>query len=279
MEPHLIDYYNEIPSGINVIDKMNEELAVLQNKYDELENKHNEYVNTHKKETFLMPKIRINTIDELKIYAEKIENSVPIFKKIIYDFLNHEGWILEYDSPDEVGKHIMGYAGCGFWDTWETDELKWGNTTAQEFYYGNLCNTEYNIYLKCKLLDELYKLIPEYTERKRGWFHQQIDERFDKVSSVITMMIKNADITKEKYHEKIYESIMESLFGWDKGFIFPDQYDNSDYIQNIIYYECCGCQIHGEDFIETDIEDGYYWSKWFSDEHVGDSFTCPKCGE
>tara|TARA_Y100000996_G_scaffold72128_1_gene48577 strand:+ start:78 stop:794 length:717 start_codon:yes stop_codon:yes gene_type:complete len=39
MEPQLIDYYNEMPSGINVIDKMNEELAVLQKKYDELEKK------------------------------------------------------------------------------------------------------------------------------------------------------------------------------------------------------------------------------------------------
>ena len=46
-----------------------------------------------------MPKIRVNTIDELKIYAEKIYNSVPVFKKVIYDFLNREGWSLEYDGP------------------------------------------------------------------------------------------------------------------------------------------------------------------------------------
>ena len=30
MEPHLIDYYNETPHGINVVDKMNEELDELQ---------------------------------------------------------------------------------------------------------------------------------------------------------------------------------------------------------------------------------------------------------
>ena len=40
MEPQLIDYYNEMPSGINVINKMNEELAVLQKKYDELEQRY-----------------------------------------------------------------------------------------------------------------------------------------------------------------------------------------------------------------------------------------------
>ena len=43
MEPQLIDYYNEMPSGINVIDKMNEELAVLQKKYDYLEKKINKF--------------------------------------------------------------------------------------------------------------------------------------------------------------------------------------------------------------------------------------------
>ena len=33
----MVDYYNDIPSGINVIDKMNAELDDLQKKYDELE--------------------------------------------------------------------------------------------------------------------------------------------------------------------------------------------------------------------------------------------------
>ena len=40
MEPQLIDYYNEMPSGINVIDKMNEELDDLQKKYDELKSRY-----------------------------------------------------------------------------------------------------------------------------------------------------------------------------------------------------------------------------------------------
>ena len=256
----MIDYYNEMPSGINVIDKMNEELDDLQKKYNELEKKHNEYVKTHPVKTFIMPKIRINTIDELKIYAEKIYNSVPIFKKIIYDFLNHEGWILEYDRPDGAGTCIMGYNKCGFWDTWETDELKWGNTSAQAFYYSEYCNTQYNLYLKCKLLDELYKLFPEYTERKRGWFHQQIDECFGSVGLTITTILENdCKKTKEKLHDIIYKIIMEQLFGWgsnngdyneDGGMgIFPFEYENADYIQNIIYYQCKDCKkiLNGED--------------------------------
>ena len=35
----MVDYYNDMPSGINVIDKMNAELDDLQKKYDELEQK------------------------------------------------------------------------------------------------------------------------------------------------------------------------------------------------------------------------------------------------
>ena len=30
MEPQMVDYYNDMPSGINVIDKMNAELDDLQ---------------------------------------------------------------------------------------------------------------------------------------------------------------------------------------------------------------------------------------------------------
>ena len=40
MEPQMIDYYNDMPYGVNVIDKRNEELAELQLKYDELLSNH-----------------------------------------------------------------------------------------------------------------------------------------------------------------------------------------------------------------------------------------------
>tara|TARA_B100001094_G_scaffold330744_1_gene396754 strand:+ start:21 stop:869 length:849 start_codon:yes stop_codon:yes gene_type:complete len=278
MDPQLIDYYNEMPSGINVIDKMNEELDDLQKKYDALEKKHTDYITFNGKP--LMPKIRVNTIDELKKYAEKIYNSVPIFKEIIYDFLNHEGWILDYDRPDGVGKGMMSYKGCGFWDTMETDYLQWGNTTAQAFYYNDNCGiTRYNLYLKCKLLDEVYRLFPEYTERKRGWFHQQIDECFGNVDLTITTIIEN-DLfqTKEQLHDIIYKIIMEQLFGWgcdygDGGIgIFPFEYENEDYIQNIIYYQCKNCKkiLNGEDFMKNSSNSKEYWysenGDWLSDE-------------
>lgn len=272
MEPQMIDYYNELPQVVNVIDKMNEELAELQVKYEELITLYVEYVRTHIEETFIMPKIRINTMDELKIYGERIFNSVPVFTKIIYDFLKYEGWILECDRPDREGLGVMGYSGCGFWDNWEHTELKWGDTSAQEFYYGELCTTNYNVYLKCKLLEELYNLFPEYTERKRGWFHKIIDESFETIGITIgTILEYECMLSKGELHDMIYRIIIEKLFGWGRGHeaegvgAFPLYYLNEDYIQNIIYYQCETCKkiFHGEDAMEYQ-EDEYEIS-WFQE--------------
>ena len=73
MEPQLIDYYNEMPSGINVIDKMNEELAVLQKKHDELEKKN--------------PKLQIlfNSIEE---FNQKHEEMYSEIQKICDCYFN-----------------------------------------------------------------------------------------------------------------------------------------------------------------------------------------------
>ena len=78
MEPHLIDYYNETPHGINVIDKMNEELAELQKKYLDLEKKVNK---------FKTPFIHAETKEEYKEYEDIICNQ---FKNKIKGFLYDE---------------------------------------------------------------------------------------------------------------------------------------------------------------------------------------------
>ena len=38
----MIDYYNELPQMVHIIDNMNQELADIQKKYEELEEKYNE---------------------------------------------------------------------------------------------------------------------------------------------------------------------------------------------------------------------------------------------
>jgi len=78
MEPHLIDYYNETPHGINVIDKMNEEFDDLQKKYLDLEKKVNK---------FKTPFIHAETKEEYKEYEDIICNQ---FKDKIEGFLYDE---------------------------------------------------------------------------------------------------------------------------------------------------------------------------------------------
>jgi len=40
MEPNLIDYYNEMPQMVYIIEAMNQELADVQKKYEELQKKY-----------------------------------------------------------------------------------------------------------------------------------------------------------------------------------------------------------------------------------------------
>ena len=75
MEPQLIDYYHEMPHGIHVIDKMNDELADLQKKYGDLEKKINK---------FKIPYIVVDTVEEYKTYDDLICNHL---KHKITDFL------------------------------------------------------------------------------------------------------------------------------------------------------------------------------------------------
>lgn len=40
MEPTIIDYYNEMPQIVHIIDTMNQELTDVQKKYEELQKKY-----------------------------------------------------------------------------------------------------------------------------------------------------------------------------------------------------------------------------------------------
>jgi len=71
MEPQLIDYYDEMPHGIHVIDKMNFELSDLQNKYDALKEKYDALESRNK-----MPKIIFDSIEE------RNEKHIPMLSKI-----------------------------------------------------------------------------------------------------------------------------------------------------------------------------------------------------
>ena len=256
MEPHIIDYYNEMPYSVNVIDKMNTELSELQDKYNELDKEYKQYKKTHIDETFIIPKIRIHDFNEFKKYANKIYNSVENFKKIIYDFLNHEGWILNYDRPHGMPM-LLHDERIGYWIRVEREELSWDEgTSAQEYWgYDDGLMTEYCLYLKCKILSEIYKLFPEYKNRNYGWFHKIIDESFDEINKVYVFIMD-----KIEAHDIIYKIIMKNIFGWDED-VFPMEYENEDFIQNIIYYKCERCKkiTYGENFMDPRSEDFNFW--------------------
>ena len=69
MEPQIIDYYNEMPSGINVINKMNEGLNELQKKYNELKKKYNKLKNPN-------PQILFNSIEEFNQKHKEMYNKI-----------------------------------------------------------------------------------------------------------------------------------------------------------------------------------------------------------
>ena len=82
MEPQIIDYYNEIPHGINVIDKMNEELEELHKKYDALKEKYDELESRDK-----MPPIIFNSLED------RNEKHIPMLANI-HEICNQ--WVDEH---------------------------------------------------------------------------------------------------------------------------------------------------------------------------------------
>lgn len=113
MEPQIIDYYNELPHGVNVIDKLNEEYDQLQSKYDQLQSKYDEYIKSIINR-YIAPIHIAKTFDEYKKYEKTLDEEFP--KKVreilndkksgllainnldpypgsVYDRIKHNSWI------------------------------------------------------------------------------------------------------------------------------------------------------------------------------------------
>ena len=83
MEPQIIDYYNEIPHGINVIDKLNEEYSELQSKFEYIKSITYRYI---------APVQIAKTYDEYKKYEKILDEEFPkkvreILKDVEYGIL------------------------------------------------------------------------------------------------------------------------------------------------------------------------------------------------
>lgn len=108
MEPQVIDYYNEMPMGINVIEKMNEEFIELQKENNILKEKLEEYDKLLKK--FQMPRIKIDTVGEYQLFNTKLEE----FEEFVagespkYSFIDFHNHYYNYGLSDDV----MPGPGC-----------------------------------------------------------------------------------------------------------------------------------------------------------------------
>ena len=71
MEPQVIDYYNEMPHGINVIAKMDEEYEEAMDRIKQLEAELTIYKD--KLNRFKVPKIKVSSVEEYEKYDRAIE--------------------------------------------------------------------------------------------------------------------------------------------------------------------------------------------------------------
>lgn len=71
MDPQIIDFYNEMPHEVNVIDKMNEELDEVQKENDNLKKKLEEYDKIMKK--FQMPRVKVESVEEYQLLEKKLD--------------------------------------------------------------------------------------------------------------------------------------------------------------------------------------------------------------
>lgn len=84
MEAQLVDFYNEMPTSVNVIDKMNEEYDELLVKIKQLEQERDKYKYNHPLlNRFKIPKIKVNSVEEYENYENKIEIFVENIKNLM----------------------------------------------------------------------------------------------------------------------------------------------------------------------------------------------------
>ena len=240
MEPQLIDYYNETPHGINVIDKMNEEFAELQKKYLDLEKKINK---------FKTPFIHAETKEEYKEYADIICNQ---FKNKIKGFL--------YD--EETGL----LAVMNEFKTTPSYWLKNCRRIIVDEIFTNSWWVNYQCGNKESCLEKIINELDLITKHKnKEWCELKINIAFETCLKSKSVQLGHGAYPgdghrfddSERIHDLIHEEIIEDLI----HHIFND--DNCDYLPRL-YIEAC--EVHSL----LDAQGGM-------DDLI--SYNCKKCGK
>jgi len=222
MEPQLIDYYNETPHGINVIDKMNEEFAELQKKYLDLEKKINK---------FKTPFIHAETKEEYKEYADIICNQ---FKNKIKGFLYDEetGLLAVMNEFKTTPSYWLEmYSARGPYGNGKISVDKMFQASWYEFFYLK----------KESCLEKIINELDLITKHKnKEWCELRINIAFETCLKSKSVQLGHGAYPgdghrfddSERIHDLIHEEIIEDLI----HHIFNDEHN--DYLPRL-YIETC----------------------------------------
>lgn len=156
MEPNIIDFYNETPYGVNVIDKLNEEYDELQKKYDELKDK---YEPKKTLEYYIISSIRNDTDYDMALLFHKMyekDFKCSSIKKNIWYFFDHDEkkWKLSDGNIElrlKLNDILKLFEYRAFNGTYHQ------NNELEDYYkmkYLKICNKIKNISYKNKIIKE-----------------------------------------------------------------------------------------------------------------------------
>ena len=167
MEPNIIDYYNEMPHIINVIDKMNKELEEQQKKYEKLEQSYNQLKDLYN----LNISIHFLSIEDRN---EKHKQMMDKIKETCNDFINGCPNDFLYDWGFDCIHHFKSYGNIMDCIESELKKIskndKWSYQCSSEvisglsFFRGREMphwNKLYNELTKDELKDILFKHIED----------------------------------------------------------------------------------------------------------------------
>ena len=160
MEPQLIDYYCDIPNGINVIDKMNEEFLELQRENEKLKEENNKLKDKNESyekimKKFQMPRIKVDNVEDY----QQIDIKMDEFSEFIENSL--EEGKLPFPPKDGVGYYEDPYAAGDIIDNYR---LKLTEALDDLTNHQNIEWCKYRIKIAIEIFEKLCELHPEEVE-------------------------------------------------------------------------------------------------------------------
>ena len=160
MEPKMIDCYNEMPYGINVIEKLNEEYEEILQRNKELEDQCRKLETKNKKleeqyNKYNPPILKVSSLDEYNTFYEKIE----AFEQFVKDI----GVAIE-DEGDDISRIIDNLSKVmGIDDGYELTHYT-DNFNAYKKYLELISDIKNQYIITDKEYQELFRKIDQILE-------------------------------------------------------------------------------------------------------------------